>query len=208
MHPILKNIIFDLGGVLLDLDMERCFNAFEQAGLTDVRRWLTGTNELGFFSDYECGRISTEAFRRQLRSRLAATVTDEETDRIWNSMLVSIPQEKQALLEELTRHYRLFLLSNTNELHWQHCTEHVFRANGKDVLSCFDQTFLSFRMGMAKPDVEIFSTVVREAGLEASETLFIDDAPANCTAAGQAGLHALHYRPGTGLRQLLNTVLP
>lgn len=117
MNEQIKNIIFDWGGVLIDLNLEGCISAFEQAGAVNVRDLLTGTNELGFFRDYECGKISTPEFREAIRKHINKPLTDEEIDRMWNMELLTIPEEKLLLLAELSKHYRLFLLSNTNELH-------------------------------------------------------------------------------------------
>lgn len=202
MDAQIRNIIFDLGGVLLDLDMERCLSAFEAAGAKDIRRFITGTNELDFFKEYECGTLSTPRFREAIRRHIGKPLADGEIDRMWNSMLCHIPQEKLQLLEELSRKYRLFLLSNTNELHWQHVSPHIFRHEGKDLKQCFGRIFLSYEMHLAKPDAEIFRTALREAGIRPEETLFIDDAPANCRAAEAAGIRAKHYTPGTDLRLL------
>ena len=102
MDKNIKNIIFDFGGVLIDLDVEGCLSAFEQAGAKDIRQYVTGTNELGFFKDYECGAISTPQFRENIRHYIGSELSDAEIDRIWNSELKSIPQEKFKLIEELS----------------------------------------------------------------------------------------------------------
>lgn len=202
MDREIKNIIFDFGGVLMDLDIEGCLYRFEQAGVREIRQYVTGTNELGFFKDYECGTISTPQFRDCIRQYVDNPLSDEEIDCIWNSELKSIPQEKYKLIEELSRTYRLFILSNTNELHWNHAVNHAFRYNGKDMTKCFERMYLSFKMHLAKPDPEIFRRVLEDANLVAGETLFIDDSEANCAAAASVGLHTAHYKLGTNLKDL------
>ena len=117
----IKNIIFDLGGVLLDLDVHRCLERLEGIGLHEVRQWMTGTNEKGFFKEYECGTLTTEQFRDRIREEVGRELPDEEIDRIWNSMLKEIPDYKFELLLKLKENYNLYLLSNTNDLHWKEC---------------------------------------------------------------------------------------
>lgn len=194
----IKNIIFDLGSVLLDLDVRRCLECLEGIGLHEVRQWMTGTNEKGFFKEYECGALTTEQFRNQIREEVGRELPDEEIDRIWNSMLMGIPDCKFELLLKLKESYNLFLLSNTNELHWKECTN-KFIYKGMHMLDCFTQVFLSFRMHLAKPDKEIFQTVLKEAGLKTDEILFIDDSEENCRAAAKLGIGVCHYVPGDNL---------
>lgn len=208
MNPTIHNLIFDLGGVLYDLDIEGCLQAFEQAGLTEVRHLITGTNEAGIFQAYETGELSTPRFRKEVRRLIGnPQLTDEDIDRMWNRMLVHLPQEKLDLLHELGRHYRLYLLSNTNDLHWEHVVRQAFAKQGYQVSDFFQQVFLSFRMKLAKPNPAIFLTALGNAGLKAEETLFIDDSPVNCQAAKSVGIQAVHYTPGEDLRSLLATVL-
>lgn len=202
MDKNIKNIIFDFGGVLIDLDVEGCLSAFEQAGAKDIRQYVTGTNELGFFKDYECGAISTPQFRENIRHYIGSELSDAEIDRIWNSELKSIPQEKFKLIEELSHKYRLFILSNTNELHWNHAMSYAFDCDGKDMTKYFERMFVSYDMHLAKPDPQIFKQVLKEAGLVGEETLFIDDSKVNCAAAVSAGLHSAHYEIGTDLKDL------
>ena len=109
MNTTIRNLIFDLGGVLYNLDVEGCLQAFEQAGLTEVRQLITGTNEAGIFQAYEIGEISTPRFREEARKLIGnPRLTDEEIDRMWNRMLVYLPQEKLNLLSELGKQYNIY----------------------------------------------------------------------------------------------------
>lgn len=200
MNPQIRNIIFDWGGVLIDLDTEGCIEAFRRLG-ADVKALLTGTNELGVFSAYESGALDTAGFHQEIRRIIGKEVSDEEIDKAWNTQLKSIPAGKLDLLLELKAHYNLYLLSNTNELHWL-CGTKAFRYKGHEVQDYFKQIFLSFRMHLAKPDPQIFLTALKEAGLKAEETLFVDDSPVNCQAAASAGLHTFHYVPGNDLNEI------
>lgn len=202
----LKNIVFDLGGVLLDLDVNCCMTKLEEVGLHEVRHWMTGTNELGFFKEYECGNLSTEQFRDRIRQECGMSLSDEKIDFIWNSMLRDIPVYKLDLLLALRGKYHLYLLSNTNELHWNICVP-KFEYKGYQVADFFIRVFLSYQMHQSKPDAEIFQTVLKEAGLIAEETLFIDDSQVNCTAAASVGIKSFHYVPGDDLAiQLQNFI--
>lgn len=202
MNHSIRNIIFDWGGVLIDLDVEGCIHAFEQAGINNVRQLLTGSNEAGFFHTYECGDISTTEFRDAIRRLSGKELSDESIDHAWNRELLTIPEEKLGLLSRLSQKYNLYLLSNTNELHWEYGSAHAFRYGDRDMKTCFRQIFLSYRMHLAKPNPEIFRAALQEASLQPEETLFIDDNEINCQAAASTGIHAMHYLPGTDLARL------
>ena len=111
----IRNIIFDWGGVLIDLNTEGCMRAFEQLG-ADVKHLLTGTNELGVFSAYESGTLDTPGFHEAIRQMIGPLVSDEEIDKAWNTQLKSIPEEKLELLLRLKARYNLYLLSNNNSI--------------------------------------------------------------------------------------------
>lgn len=204
MKQNIRHIIFDLGGVLLNLDVEGCTRAFEKAGLKDIRSVLTGTNEGGIFSEYERGEIGTPEFRDGIRQLASQSLTDDEIDRMWVNELLDIPQEKLDLLVSLRSKYDIYLLSNTNELHWQHVVESLLPQQNYRVKDLFKETFLSFRMKLAKPDPEIFREVLRQAGLKPEETLFIDDSAVNCQAAQSVSIQTEHYKPGNDLSLLFS----
>lgn len=202
----IKNIIFDLGGVLLDLDVNRCMERLEGIGLHGVRQWMTGTNEKGFFKEYECGMLTTGQFRSRICEEAGRELPDAEIDQIWNSMLKDIPGYKFELLLKLQKNYKLYLLSNTNDLHWEYCAD-KFTYKGMSMLDCFTRVFLSFQMRLAKPDAEIYRTVLKEAGIKAEETLFVDDSKDNCQAASLLGVRVFHYAPEDNLEiQLQNFI--
>lgn len=201
-----KNIIFDLGGVLLDLDVAGCMEELERIGLHKVREWMTGTNETGFFMDYEAGMLTTAQFREYIGRWTDRSLPDAEIDRIWNRMLKDIPAYKLDLLWKLRKDYNLYLLSNTNELHWQVCTG-KFACKGRQVQDYFTRIFLSFQMHLVKPDTEIFREVLKEAGLMAEETLFVDDSEVNCQAAASLGINVFHYIPGDDLAVQLQEII-
>lgn len=183
-----KNLIIDFGGVLIDLDRQRCIEHFKQLGLTDVAEMLDVYHQQDFFEKFEKGLVSSAEFRNIIRSKIGREVTDTEIDEAWNSFLVGIPTYKLDLLLELRKKYMVYLLSNTNEIHWIWSCEHAFRYKGFRVEDYFERIYLSFQMKLAKPDAEIFRKVLEDAEILPEETLFIDDSEANCRVAETLGI--------------------
>lgn len=184
----IKNLIIDFGGVLIDLDRERCIENFRKLGMPDVEEMLHDSHQEGFLLLHEKGLIDAAEFREGIRQRIGKPVSDEAIDEAWNSFLVGIPAYKLDLLLELRQHYVVYLLSNTNDIHWEWSCKNAFPHKGFRVEDYFEQIFLSYRMKMAKPDPEIFERVLAETGIDPAETLFIDDSDANCRTAQALGI--------------------
>lgn len=184
----IKNLIVDFGGVLIDLDRQRCIEKFKSLGLPDVEAMLNIYHQQDFFLKYEKGLISSAEFRDTIRRKIGKPVTDVQIDDAWNSFLAGIPVSKLNLLLKLRKHYVVYLLSNTNEIHWQWSCKHAFPYRGFRVEDYFEHIYLSYEMKMAKPDVGIFQKVLDETGILPPETLFIDDSEANCRAAEALGI--------------------
>ena len=199
----IKNIIFDWGGVLIDLDFEGCSKAFLKLGVGNLQELLTSAEENNLFKNYELGTISTEQFRNEIRILAKSDLTDDEIDAVWLSMVKSIPEEKLKLLANLRKQYNIYLLSNTNELHWERVSQKAFHYGELERDDFFKKVFLSHEMHQAKPNPEIFRTALTEAGLNADETLFIDDSETNCQAAASVGIHTSHYLIGSDLQTTL-----
>lgn len=192
----IKNLIIDLGGVLLDLDYQRCLDNFRKLGLPDVEHTLDVHHQQEFFRDFEKGLITSVDFRNVIREKIGKVITDSRIDAAWNSFLVGIPAYKLDLLLALRKDYVVYLLSNTNELHWRWACKYAFPYKTFRVEDYFEQAFLSFQMKMAKPDEEIFRKVLDETGMEPAETFFIDDSPVNCRTAEALGIST--YTPKAG----------
>lgn len=202
MDNKIKNIVFDFGGVLVNLDFEGCLNSFRTAGFANIEEQVNRFGGKGIFSSFEKGEISPETFRELVRQHTAPSLTDRKIDDMWNLMLLDIPREKLDLLLELRGRYMVFLLSNTNRIHWDYACEHLFNYRGFRVGDFFEETFLSFEMHQAKPDKEIYEQMMKEANILPEETLFIDDSEANCKAASALGIQSHHYQIGEDLRAL------
>ena len=192
----IKNLIVDFGGVLIDLDRQRCLENFKKLGLPDVEHALDIYHQQDFFQHYEKGLISSADFRNVIRGKIGKDVADARIDAAWNSFLVNIPTCKLDLLLALRKDYVVYLLSNTNEIHWKWSCEQAFSYKKFSVEDYFEHIFLSYEMKMAKPDEEIFRKVLDEAGLDPKETFFIDDSEANCITARSLGIST--YTPKAG----------
>ena len=189
----IKNLLIDFGGVLIDLNRRRCLEHFRQLGMPDVEGLLNDYRQEGFFQLHEKGLISDADFRGRIRQAAGRPLTDEAIDEAWNSFLDGIPAYKLDFLLELRNRYNVCLLSNTNAIHWDYACAHDFARDGHRVEDYFDRIYLSYQMKMAKPDAEIFQAVLDDTRWTPEETLFIDDAEANCRAAQSLGIHT--YTP-------------
>lgn len=193
-----KNLLIDFGGVLIDLDKERCLRAFEKIGVRGLENFLEDCHQRGFLNDFECGRITVSEFCTHMREKACvkgASPTDEEILAAWNHFLVGIPAYKLELLLRLRRHYRLLLLSNTNQAHWAWSCAQDFSWEGHRVEDFFDTIYLSFELHVEKPRPEIFERIIADSGISSEETLFIDDSALNCEIGRSFGLRTYTSKP-------------
>lgn len=185
-----KNIIFDLGNVLVKLNPEGCIGAFKVIGMGELVDSNPQSEGMKLMSKLGVGMITTEEFCDAARELTGADVTNEEIINAANKMLVEIPDyKKERLLQLKKAGYRLFLLSNTIDVHWDYCVEHLFPYQKYGVEDYFEQCFLSQRMHLAKPNARIYEEVIRQVNIHPDETLFIDDLKENCEAAEKLGIH-------------------
>jgi haloacid dehalogenase superfamily, subfamily IA, variant 3 with third motif having DD or ED len=197
-----QNIIFDLGGVLLNLDTAKTRNSFISLGITHIDELFRIGHAGSFFKDYEVGAISDEQFVDEALKLARPGTTRQAIIDAWNAMLLDFPAERVALLQQLKTRYRVFLFSNTNSLHL-HCFQNSFReVHGIPMDSLFEKAWYSHVINLRKPDVAAFEFVVKESGLHAADTLFIDDALVNVEGARAAGLQAVHLEPGKSIMDL------
>lgn len=205
----IKNIIFDFGGVLVDLDKPRCVDAFTRLGFSQASLWVDTYSQQGVFGLLETGSITPEEFCHEVRRLTGCMACDKDIWEAWNLLLAGIPTYKLEALIELKKHFNLYLLSNTNAPHWQHATAQMFPYKDYRVENYFQQIFLSYEMHQVKPDAGIFRTVLEQTGILPEETLFIDDAPANCETARTLGISTYCPTPEEDWRKLFNdTITP
>ena len=187
-----SNLIFDLGGVILDLSMQRTYDAFASLVNLQSEQIAETYHQHHEFMAYEKGELSDSDIRSALRDIFSTSATDEELDVCWNAMLVDIPLKRIQLLEQLRSRFQLYLLSNTNSIHIQYFNQLLKRNSRYDCLDpLFDQAFYSHRINMRKPDLEIYEYVLSQNNLNAKETLFMDD---NLEAAEQLGIKTYHVQ--------------
>ncbi|WP_421920995.1 HAD family hydrolase [Marinifilum sp.] len=193
-YDSIPNIIFDFGGVLLNIDPQKAVNSFKQIGLHDVDLIKREYSESGLFDNLEKGFVSPEEFRSQIRKYISNGVSDAQIDNAWNAMLLDLPFERLELLNRLKKDHRLFLLSNTNIIHWEAYMDMIKQVHGVCLSDFFVKDYYSHNMGLRKPNPQIYSEVLEAEGLKAGETLFIDDMLANVEAARSVGMLAHHLK--------------
>ena len=200
----ISTLIFDLGGVIVDLDLAKCIQNFKDLGLENIEQYLSNFGQKDFFMQFEKGQIGIPAFRNEIRKLAGIELTDAQIDEAWCSFLTQIPVEKLHLLSELKKKYRILLLSNTNPLHIQTAVAAEFSKTGKTMQDFFDKCYLSYEMGMVKPDVEIFEALLADAQVKAEECLFLDDGKKNIDTAAALGIQTYWVKPNENLNFLLN----
>lgn len=197
-----KNILFDLGGVLFHIDYQRTIDAFKKLGITDFEKHFTQHQQNDLFDAFETGKISSAIFVKTLQESLP-DCSDQEIIEAWNSMLIGLPQEYLKLLEDLGKNYRLFLLSNANEIHIEFVNtflkEHY---NIPSINQFFEKTYYSQEIGMRKPHKATFEWVLKDANILAEETLFIEDTAQHIEGAKQAGLKTHHLESNSAIISL------
>jgi putative hydrolase of the HAD superfamily len=199
----IKNIIFDLGGVILDIDFQRTEKAFFELGVTNFKELFGLGHAASFFKDHEAGKISDEEFLDALQKLARHSLKSDVVQKAWNALLISFPAERIELLKRIKSKYRLFLLSNTNAIHLTAFLKLYSDAfNNGSFEDLFERVYYSHRMGLRKPDRDIYDYVLRENNLVPEETLFIDDALVNVEAARETGIQGIHLKPGITLLDL------
>jgi len=193
-----RNIIFDLGNVLIPLKREAAKEAFnkllaEEMKGTDVFSFKT----LDSFIEFETGEISSAQFLKSIGHFFRPDVTNQDIIDAWNKILGDFPEEHVEMLRDLGKQYRLFVLSNTNEIHAQKYEKEV--PGVEHLGDLFEKLYYSHTMRLRKPQPEIYEQVLRENDLNAAETLFADDLAENLETAGRLGIQTLHITPGFDL---------
>lgn len=199
----IEAVIFDLGGVLLNIDYNLTRKAFQQLGIADFENLYSQANADELFSRLEKGLIKEEDFYYELRDGTGLPLTDIEIRHAWNAMLLDFRETSLDFLEKLKNNYSLFLLSNTNEIHLKKFYEIYHEGErAEPVESFFKKAFYSFEMGMRKPDPDIYEYVLEKHQLSRERTLFIDDSIQNIDTARQLGLQTVHLQKGMLVEEL------
>lgn len=192
----IKNLLFDLGGVIMDIRKENCVSAFERLGLKDAASYFGDFSQQGAFMMVERGDMTTEQFHAALRPALPSGVSDAEIDAAFCEFLIGIPVHRLEELEKLSGRYRVGLLSNTNPIMWDSKIREEFEKAGKKREDYFEGMVTSFEANSLKPEKGIFEYAVRRLGFVPEETLFFDDSQANLDAAAALGFKTALVRNG------------
>jgi putative hydrolase of the HAD superfamily len=188
-----KNIIFDFGGVIINIDYELTTKAFREMGLSNFDDLFSKAKQRQLFDLYEKGQITSHEFRTELKSAFNIKPANTLIDNAWNAMLLDLPKERLEFLSELKKTHRTFLLSNTNDIHIETIYKTLKHDMGIPDLSVyFEKIYLSYKVNMRKPDAEIFEKVLRENNLKPNETLFIDDSEQHIKAAKKLGIQTYY----------------
>lgn len=198
-----KAIVFDIGGVIVGLDMERCIRAFrERLGFERITELLDPFHQKGIYGEMEAGKVSADDFRAYILAESRPGCRPEDVDLAMKELLAEIPEDTVKTVKDLSARYPLYLLSNNNAISMGHIYA-LFREKGIEPETTFRDQFISYQMRMLKPSRAIYDEAARRIGLPPEEILFIDDSPTNVRAAQEALWQARLYVPGEELSALL-----
>lgn len=204
---MIKAIIFDMGGVLVDLDIDDCKKVFKETlGYDDIDQIIDACHQKGIYGDLEEGTLSAEEFRSIVLAGSRPGSTPEMVDEAMSHILVGIQPYKVAMLKKLAQEYDLYMLSNNNAICLPY-SRAMFAEAGIPLEDIFKKCFFSFEMKALKPSAAFYKAVVEQIGLPAEEIFFIDDSQRNVDGSIAAGLPAVYYEPGTDLEALISGVL-
>lgn len=189
---MIKHIIFDLGGVLLNIDYGLTIQSFNELGIPHFETVFSKFRQDRISDDFECGVVTDEGFRNHIRSLSGVDFEDRLIDQAWNTMLLDFPLSRLEMLKVLKKEgFQLFLLSNTNIIHYREFSKRLNSLFGEPLERFFTKTYYSHEVGLRKPDKKIFGKVLNDFDLQAVETLYIEDSPQHVSAARELGIDCL-----------------
>lgn len=195
-----KAVIFDFGNVIINIDFQRIYQTFARFTSKPEAYIEKQIVDNQLFRRYESGQFSDEQFREIIRQILGFPLSDQQIDTAWNAVLLDIPAERIDLIKNIRQKYPVYLLSNTNNIHIQAANTYLKKTHGIDNLAkLFNKLFLSYEMGMWKPDAEIYHAVLQEIKLPANEVIFLDDNVKNIEAANALDWQTILVEPPTSM---------
>ena len=192
----IKNIIFDLGGVLLNINPLLSLHELEKISGISQGELISKFASEQIFEKFDTGRLNPDEFRSELCKILNHNASDSEIDQIWNKLILDIPPLRVKMVQEIRNNYKVFLLSNTNSIHFEHYTREFLEIYGFNLVDLFDDVFVSHEIGIRKPDAGIYTFVLEDAKIDAPETVFFDDSSANIEAAELLGIRGIQITNG------------
>lgn len=203
---MIKNLLFDMGGVIFNQNTDEAFRRFQQAGI-DTNFYMGKYGQKDFFLDLETGKIDDQEFCRKMSDAIRRTVSWEEAQHCWLGYFDGVPDEKLRNLEALRKSYHLSLLSNTNPFIMAYTRSNKFSNSGRPITDYFDSFFCSYEMKCCKPDDEIFLKALEQDGMLPHECVFVDDSQANCDAAERLGINTLCIKSNSDWMPELKKIL-
>jgi FMN phosphatase YigB (HAD superfamily) len=202
-----KNIIFDLGGVLINLNYQLTRKAFEDLGVEDFDAFYTQHAANPLFENLEVGAIEPEAFYEALREATGLTLSNDQLETAWNAMLLDFPIERLLWLDQIKNKYNIYLFSNTNAIHYKAFTSIYAQTApliglNTDFNHFFKTAYYSHTLGQRKPELAAFEAVIQDAKLDPAQTLFIDDTISNIEGAQKAGLRTIFLSGGLNVQDV------
>ena len=204
----IKSIIFDLGGVILNLNYSKTEDEFKKIGVLNFKEFYSQKKQTLLFDDFEKGKIKPEEFISSFKESENLKIKEIDFINAWNAMLLEIPIEKLQFIDDLKKDYKIILLSNTNEIHIKKFEDDLKKNNMlAQFYKCFDKIYYSSRMGKRKPEENCFNQVLEENGLIAENTLFIDDSIQHIEGAKKAGIKTFHLEKNKSILDLVPDII-
>lgn len=210
MKEGIKQIVFDLGNVLIDLDFDQVNRSFEELIGQDFNRLATSEETKNAFLQLELGHYSEESFINALQRQASKVPDGRKLINAWNSLLGTIPAKRLVMLDQLKdKGYDLYLLSNTNSIHIHWLNKYLKKEHGIEDFNqrFFTKSYYSHLLKMRKPDAEIYEYVLNDAFINRAETLFVDDNEENILSAQQVGINTIHHNSGRDITEVMQSFL-
>ena len=199
----ITSIIFDLGAVLLNISYQKTINEFEQLGIENSSSFYSKKKQTNIFNLLETGKITEKNFVSEIKKN-CTIASSEQIRYAWNAMLLDLPQNRLDLIKKLKNKYKIFLLSNTNEIHIRALKNKIGEKAWAEFSALFDKMYLSFEIGFRKPAKGAFKIILEENNLKPNEVLFIDDSPQHIETAKKLGVNCYYLLEGEDI----TTVFP
>jgi putative hydrolase of the HAD superfamily len=203
-----KAILFDFGNVIINIDVEKAILAFSELTFKSPARVNQLFADAEVFKKYETGYYSDDEFRDVIRQILSYPLNDQEIDQAWNALLLDVPKKRLDFLEYIKMKYPIYLLSNTNNIHIEQCKQYFRTKFGiPNFETIFSETFLSYKMGLWKPDYKIYDAAISKIGCKPEEILFLDDNQDNIDAATDLGIQCIKINPPDCFTEILEHII-
>jgi putative hydrolase of the HAD superfamily len=202
----IKNIVFDFGGVIVDINRDAAVRRFKEAGIDNIEELIDPYRQKGIFRKIEDGSLSREDFYAEICRMTGKNIDPKDIDQGWLDFLMPVEQAKLDYIATLRTKYKVLLLSNTNDIVMSWALSEKFSSAGKPLDYYFDELYLSYKMGCMKPDAAIFNIMTELSGIAPSATLFIDDSEANIATAKSLGFQTFLFRPENRFSEIENII--